>query len=242
MSSEKSPTISVITATWNAADHLPPLIESLRAQVDRDFEWLVADGASTDGTLAVLEAAGDLNVKILSQPDFGIYDALNRALRACTADYYLVVGADDRLYPNAIRDFRAALAEGVDMVTAGVQFRTRISRPRGWPSWFHGQFSYVSGHAVGTLIRRSLHERFGLYSRHFPIAADQLFLLRAAKGGACIKVIPEVVGYYDNGGLSSTDYVGRITEFFRVQLLTHEARIPIILHFLFRFLRNLRRL
>lgn len=242
MSVEKVNKISVITPTWNAVAHLPGLIASLREQVDKDFEWIVADGASTDGSLELLESIDDLSVKVLSQSDFGIYDALNRAVRTCTSEFYLVVGADDRLYPNAIRDYKAALEDGVEMVTASVQFSTRISRPRGWPSWFYGQFSYFSGHSVGTLIMKDLHEKFGYYSRHFPIAADQLFLVRAAKGGARIKVIPDLVGYYHSGGLSSTDYVGRITEFFRVQLLTHNSRFLIVVLFLVRLLRNCSRL
>lgn len=242
MAIEQARTISVITATWNAAAHLPGLIDSLRSQIDKDFEWIVADGESTDGTLELLQSLGDLRVKVLSQKDFGIYDALNRALQECSSEFYLVVGADDRLYPNAIRDYRAALEADVEMVTASVQFHSHVSRPRGRLSWFYGQFAYVSGHAVGALIRVDLHRRFGFYSRHFPIAADQLFLLKAARGGVRIKVIPELVGYYDSGGVSSTDYVGRITEFFRVQLMTHDQRLLVVLHFMFRLVRNVSRL
>lgn len=69
--------LSVITATYNAIEYLPSLIECLRKQEDQDFEWVVADGASTDGTLELLESITDLNIVITSQEDFGIYDALN---------------------------------------------------------------------------------------------------------------------------------------------------------------------
>ena len=63
---EKRATISVVTATRNAVEHLPNLIESLREQTDRDFEWVVADGASDDGTLELLRDITDLNIAISS--------------------------------------------------------------------------------------------------------------------------------------------------------------------------------
>src|SRR5699024_1576503 len=92
--------LSIITATFNAVEYLPTLIESLRKQQDKDFEWVVADGASTDGTLELLESIDDLNIQITSREDFGIYDALNRGIKACSGEFYLVMGADDVLYPN----------------------------------------------------------------------------------------------------------------------------------------------
>jgi len=89
----KRASFTVITATYNAQNHLPMLIESLRKQSDKEFEWVVADGASDDGTLELLQSIDDLNIVISSQPDFGIYDALNRAIRDSSGKYYIVAGA-----------------------------------------------------------------------------------------------------------------------------------------------------
>ncbi|MDQ6966765.1 MAG: glycosyltransferase, partial [Mariprofundaceae bacterium] len=99
--------ISIVTATFNAEQVLPSLIDSLRNQTDMNFEWVVADGASTDGTLDILQGIKDLNVHVSSQSDFGIYDAMNRALRLSTGDFYIVAGADDRFESDAIANFRA---------------------------------------------------------------------------------------------------------------------------------------
>jgi len=97
MTQAATPTISIITATYNAAAVLPRLVESLIAQTDQDFEWVVADGASTDGTLEILEQAKTRlkNVVVDSRPDFGIYDAMNRAIKLSKSSYYLIVGADN---------------------------------------------------------------------------------------------------------------------------------------------------
>lgn len=101
-----TPGISIVTATFNAAALLPGLIESLSAQTDRNFEWIVIDGKSTDTTRQIIESAGSIVSTWISEPDFGIYDALNKAIRIASSEYYLVLGADDRLLPDAIAHYR----------------------------------------------------------------------------------------------------------------------------------------
>lgn len=213
-------TISIITATYNAAAHLPVLVESLRNQTDRDFEWIVADGGSTDGTLDLLSNIDDLRVVVLSRRDFGIYDALNHAIERMSGEYYLVLGVDDRLFPDAIAQYRnAAAASRADLITAEVSAGGTILKVREGLAWRYGINGFVSAHSVGTLIRKSLHDRFGLYSRKFPIAADQLFIMQACAGGASRHVCSFEAGEFGVGGVSSEDAAGVATEFFRVQLL-----------------------
>ncbi|MHC1733557.1 MAG: glycosyltransferase [Bacteroidales bacterium] len=97
MKNTKIPFISIITATYNAAQHLSHLIASLRGQSIGNFEWVVADGGSTDGTLEILSQVDDLNIIVDSRPDCGVYDAFNRAVSLSSGDYLLFLGADDYL-------------------------------------------------------------------------------------------------------------------------------------------------
>lgn len=232
-------TLSVVTATLNAVDHLPALIASLRAQTDTDFEWVVADGASRDGTLALLQAAGDLRIVISSQPDFGTYDALNRAIHVATGDYYIVAGADDQLEPDAIANYRRAIAEsGVDLVAARARYGEKIMRVKRGPVWLHSQFALVAAHTVATAIRKDLHGRFGYYTRRYPIAADQYFILRACAGGATRYEADFIAGEIGGGGVSSIDRVGNATEVFRVQLATGRSMVVQTILLLLRLLRG----
>jgi glycosyltransferase len=210
--------ISVITATYNAIDHLPNLVESLRNQSDKDFEWVVADGASTDGTLEYLQSITDLNLKVISQEDFGIYDALNRGVKASSGEFYVVTGADDILYPNAISTYKAAISDDVGIITANIDVGNFIAKPKEGMAWFYGMGAIVSGHSVGCCIRRSLHEKFGYYSRNFPICADQLFIGMVFKNQVPIKAVDIVVGVFELQGLSSIDVLGMLTEFYRIQV------------------------
>ncbi len=232
-------TISVVTATYNAAGVLPRLLESLRRQTDRDFEWVVADGASSDGTVALLNSSlGDLNIVVSTQPDFGIYDALNRAIRLAKGDYYIVAGADDVFEPDAIANFRHAIeSSGADIVAAAASYGATCMRVKKGPIWLFGQFSVIAAHTVATAFRKDLHHVYGYYSRLYPIAADQFFVIRARAGGASCFDARFVAGEIGSDGVSSTDRVGNATEVFRVQVATGQSIFVQTLLFLLRLAR-----
>ena len=214
--------ISIITVTFNARGQLQGLIESLRAQTDQNFEWVVVDGASTDGTVDMIKSAGGVVSHWISEPDCGIYDAMNKALKLASGQYYLVCGADDRLFPNAVADYRRAASQAsADIVSACVEANAGIVRPLRGQSWRRGQSAFVSHHSVGTLIRTGLHQEFGFYSHRFPIVADQYFLKRACMSPS-VRLVPAdfVAGYYATEGVSGSDVPGTMAEFFRVQLET----------------------
>lgn len=237
------PTISIVTATYNAAVHLPVLIESLRGQTDKQFEWVIADGGSSDETLAILNAISDLNIRLDSRADFGIYDALNRALQYATGDYYLVLGADDCLYSDAVANFRRVIAESdADIVSAKFDFLNERKSVRKKPLWFAGISSLISSHSVGAAFRRKLHEKYGLYSRKFPVAADFDFVLNVYAGGGKIVDTDFASGRFGTGGLSSVDIAGYLTETFRIQLKNGSSRIVQILLLLARLVIHSRRI
>ncbi|MBL8350015.1 MAG: glycosyltransferase [Burkholderiaceae bacterium] len=216
------PKITILTATLNAAAVLPRLIASLRAQTDADFVWVIADGGSTDESRMLLADCSDLQIRIDEAADFGIYDALNRGLRLIADGYYLVVGADDTLAPDAIENYRrVADASGQpDFVAAGIEQGGRSVMPRKNLGWLYGMPGVASSHSVGLLVKRSCHDRFGLYSRRFPITADQLFVKQALQGGASIAHARFIAGEFSIAGTSGADSLGLLTELFRVQVRT----------------------
>lgn len=212
-------TLSIITASYNAVRQLPALIDSLRLQTDLNFEWVVADGASTDGTLELLKEVDDLNIVVSSQPDFGIYDALNRAIRMANGEYYIVAGADDTFHPEAIMNFRSAIRNsGADLVVASVRQGGTDVHVKKKPAWMVGQFAYIASHVLAVAIKKSLHETFGFYSKKYPIASDQLFIMRAFEYGASHYISEFIAGEIGMEGSSSRDRIGGATEVFRVQL------------------------
>jgi len=243
MTKEKQVTISVVTSTYNALSFLPKLIESLSKQTDQNFEWIVADGASTDGTLELLKSVKGLNVVISSQPDFGIYDALNRAIRISNGVYYVVLGADDLIYPETIASFRRiAMNTHSDIISARIVANGNLCNVRRKLPWLYGALAYVNSHAVGTLIKKSLHDQFGMYSKSYPLVADQLFFKKAGDAGVNIVSADFVAGEYGVQGLSSSDVLGVLTEGFRIQVATGENKFVQAILFVLRLIKLFRKL
>lgn len=180
---------------------------------------MIADGASADGTLELLQSVADINIVISSQPDFGIYDALNRAIKISSGEYYIVSGADDIFYDDAIANFHRAIDQhGADIIVANAMYRQQCARVRKGPSWLIGHVAHIAAHTLATAFRKDLHRVFGFYSRKYPIAADQLFVMQACKGGASRYEGDFVAGEIGHRGVSSTDKTGNATEVFRVQV------------------------
>jgi len=238
------PGISILTVTFNAADVLPGLVDSLRAQTDRNFEWIVVDGASRDATIDLLKQSEDVLSRWVSEPDFGIYDALNKAVRLSSGRYYLVLGADDRLHPDSIKHYRLhATTSGAELITARITQDGRISSGKLGRSWWNGMFAYVNGHSVGSLIRRSLHDRFGYYSRRFPVAADMYFIKSVCMSPDIhLHFADFIAGEHGKTGVSSIDKAATFCDCFRVQLETEYWKSLQILIFLLKLIWRWREL
>lgn len=231
-------TISVVTATCNAVQHLPSLIDSLRGQTDKDFEWVVADGASVDGTLELLHSISGLDVVISSQEDFGIYDALNRAIKISSGEYYIVCGADDFFADDAIANFRRAIVQSrADLIVANALYGKHCLKVRKGPTWLYGHGALISAHTLATAFRKDLHRVYGYFSRKYPIAADQLFVMQACKGGASRYEANFIAGEIGRGGVSSLDRAGNATEVYRVQLVLGSSAVVQALLLMLRLLK-----
>ncbi|HED3040464.1 TPA: glycosyltransferase, partial [Citrobacter freundii] len=97
--------VSIITATYNSATTLSDTLLSLDLQSYNDIEYIIIDGASRDSTLELINSVSRRVTKIISEPDKGIYDALNKGIRAATGDIVGFLHSDDLLaYPDAIAD------------------------------------------------------------------------------------------------------------------------------------------
>jgi hypothetical protein len=189
--------------------------------------------------MELLRSVSDIDIVVCSQPDFGIYDALNRALRIAAGSYYIVAGADDCFYADAIANFRSAIQRSAaDIVVARVMYGDHCFDVKNGPSWLFGEKSFIAQHSLGTAFRRDLHAKFGLYSSRFPVAADSLFVLQACKGGATRNIAGFVAGSVGKDGVSYIDWAGSATELFRVQLRVGCALIPQVLLLLLRIIKG----
>jgi glycosyltransferase involved in cell wall biosynthesis len=236
--------ITIITAVYNISQLAEGLCVNINSIDNDNFDWIVVDGQSTDNTLEILNKYSNRMTKVISESDFGIYDALNKGIKACETPYYLVIGADDRLDKAVISNFYNIInktSEEFDIITSKIEVDNTIVDVNSGGTWLHKQSSYVSSHAVGTIFKKQLHSKFGYYSKSYPIAADQLFILTVCKSDAKVFKAEHISGVFSKDGVSSQDVLGTLTESFRIQMKFENKFVQIIIFFL-KVLKNYKRL
>jgi glycosyltransferase involved in cell wall biosynthesis len=209
-----APLISVVIATRDAAATLPRCLDSLRRQTFRDFEVVVMDAASADGTVDLLKAAGDVVAAWRSEPDTGIYNAWNKALAVARGEWFCVLGADDWLWDAQALErlapvLRAAQPEQriiysrVRQVDAQGGVVAELGRP--WEA-FRDEFrSHVCLPHPGLMHRRSLWSARG-FDERFRLAGDYEFLLRELKTGDALYVPALTAGQQFGGRTTSPEH------------------------------------
>ena len=240
--SELKPKISVITVTFNAEDHIEKTIKTVLFQDYPDIEHVIVDGLSTDRTMDIIKKYDDSIGYWVSEPDGGIYDAMNKAILAMSGDFYIVMGADDTLFPGVITDIvNNYLIDGkIDYLITGTWLGDKILRqgirPKlGWK----GAHAMVNAHSVGMVIRKTVHEEVGMYSLDYPISADALFIKKLfhsnAKGISC----DVILGRFALEGVSNRNLAKGLCENFLIQLKTESnTRLQVFL-FIIRLAKNI---
>jgi len=210
------PLFSIVTVCLNAGADIAEAIESVLEQGCSDYEYLVVDGGSSDGTIGVLEEydprfGGRLHW--VSEHDDGLYDAMNKGLALTRGDYVGFLGADDRLRPGALDAVARTLSTipHPDIVCGA----TRVCGPTG--TWDEtprrvvrrGLPARAPASHQSTFVRRETIVKAGGFDPRFRIAADYDLYLRLVEAGATETLVDDVLSDFRLGGVSSRD--GRAT-------------------------------
>ena len=105
------PLFSIITVTWNAASVIAPTIESVQRQTCSDYEMLIIDGASTDETLSIVGQSSIASLRVFSEPDKGLYDAMNKGIARACGRYIIFLNAGDAFADDAVLERLSRLAD-----------------------------------------------------------------------------------------------------------------------------------
>lgn len=211
-------TISIITATFNAETTLSYCIESVSEQ-SVDVEHIIIDGVSTDGTLKTVEHYRDSLAKVVSEPDAGIYDAMNKGLKLATGDVIGILNADDfyassdvlKKVANVFSEPDVDACYG-DLVYVDSKDLNKVTR-----YWHSGNFN-VRKFYLGWMpphptffVRRSVYEKYGLFNLNLGSAADYEIMLRfLLKQQSKVVYIPEVLVHMRTGGESNVSISNRL--------------------------------
>ncbi len=209
--------ISVITVAWNAAATIADTCASVAAQQGVEVEHLIIDGASTDATAAVVAAHARPGHIFVSEPDRGLYDAMNKGVARATGDVIGFLNADDffcrsdalRLVANAAGATVAAVSGGVAIVRADDASRlTRAYPPTPFAPWML-RFGHMPPHP-GFYARRSVFDAIGGFDTAIRIGADFDWMVRFfAVQRLAAQPIPETLVTLREGGLSNQGFASR---------------------------------
>lgn len=238
-----SPTLSVITVVYNNVKDIERTVQSVLGQSYPHIEYLVVDGGSTDGTLEVLRTYQDRISQLISEPDAGIYDAMNKGLRLATGDYVLFMNSGDELYARDTVEAVFASARDSDIYYGETELRDEQWEPLGirrhrtpeqfdWKSFCYGM--NISHQAI--YVRRSLAPEYDLQYR---LSADVDWVILAAKKARNITNTHLLVAKYLVGGLSKKRHRESLRERYAI-LSKHYGALPNFINHVVIALRYLR--
>ena len=205
-------TVSVITAVYNSASTVADALASVRGQSWGAVEHIVIDGASTDGSLPILQAHAAQLAVLVSEPDKGIYDALNKGIARATGDVVGFLHADDVFAgPDVLAHVAAAFADpAVDAVYGDLDYVRQSDVTRRVRRWRSGPFrpgslawGWMPPHPA-LYVRRGWYERIGGFDTRYRISADYDSILRLfSRPDFNAVYLPEVLVKMRLGGASN---------------------------------------
>jgi glycosyltransferase involved in cell wall biosynthesis len=233
------PVLSVITVVYNNVDHVERTLLSVINQTYPHIEYIVIDGASTDGTLQVIEKYKDRIAKLISEPDKGIYDAMNKGLTLATGDYVLFMNSGDEIYAHETVAHVFATADNADIYYGETEMindkgeslgQRRHKAPASftWRSFKYGMS--VSHQAI--YIKRALVE---YYDPQYQLSADIDWIIRAAKKAKTIANVNQYVAKYLVGGMSKAKHRQSLQERFDIMKRYYGLLPTVFNHFIIAF-------
>ena len=207
--------ISVITVTYNRAAVLKNAIESVLKQKFNDYEYIVVDGASKDNTVDILkqyEPRFEGRMHWISEPDKGLYDAINKGIKMASGDIVGIINSDDFFHREDTLDIiskqfdnseiEAIYGDERDVDIDDINKVVRIDRGAYFRTWMY-RIGLMPAHQT-FYARRILFEKLGYYKTNYRIAADFELMLRFAYiNKVKFKYVPETLLTFRTGGVSS---------------------------------------
>ncbi|MBO4529767.1 MAG: glycosyltransferase [Paludibacteraceae bacterium] len=213
--------VSIITATFNSASTIRMTIESVARQTHNDIEHLIIDGGSQDNTVEIAKEYPSVSY-IISEPDNGLYEAINKGIRAAKGDIIGILNSDDffasdTIIETIVNQFSSTETEAiygdVCYITHDKPFLPiRYYSSKSFNPW-KMKFGFIPAHPTFYMKREKFQE-IGLYNESYKIASDFEFLLRCF----CIhkikyQYIPQTMVYMRIGGISNKNFASHKTIF-----------------------------
>ena len=208
--------LSIVTINKDNAEGLRRTMESVAVQTCKDFEYMVVDGASTDGSVDIMEewarkiSASGISIDAKSEPDSGLYNAMNKGVRKSYGEYVLMLNGGDWLVDEHVVEKVIPLLDGTDIIQGNViRFRNgKQVLDRGYGRSDINFIDVQQGHFLhqASFCHRELFDKYGYFDESYKIHGDTVFYIKTlGYGKATFKYVNVNIAYFDQGGRSSNE-------------------------------------
>lgn len=208
--------ISILTVTFNSSKTISDTIESILSQDYPNIEYIIIDGESKDGTIEIVQSYGDRIAKFISEPDHGMYDAMNKGIALATGDVIGILNSDDfytdqNVISNVVHTFMESGSDSVfgDLVYVSSNDLSKVTRYYS-SSHFHPKlfaYGWMPAHPT-FFVKRWVYQQYGIFQTDYKIAADYELLTRfLAKYQVSYTYVPSVMVRMRTGGASTTNLI-----------------------------------
>lgn len=204
--------ISIITATLNNEKTIDDCLTSIKTQTHNNIEQIIVDGLSTDSTLKIVDKHANQNFIIISEPDKGIYDALNKGIKMATGDIIGILHADDFYATNDILSKISQCFEKheCDILYGNLEYIDQSPQQKTIRYWKAGIFTaqklkngWMPPHPT-LFVKKEVYQQIGLFNITYKIAADYDFMIRCLKNPEFkIHYLPQTIVKMRIGGKSN---------------------------------------
>jgi len=243
---EAKPLISIITVVLNNKKTLEETIQSVLSQTYKNFEYIVIDGGSTDGTLDIIKKYENKIDYWISEKDNGLYDAFNKGYSLARGEYIGIINSDDIYTQNALEILiKYHFQKKFDFIFGGV--KKHYGLLYGYKPWkIYFSWGFYSSHSTGFFIKRNAAEIVGKYNLKYKLSSDfdffyRMIVKKKLKGIATKK--NEIFGIFRRGGYSSgINYFDHLCEATKIRLDNGQNKILVLMIFIFKFLKNIKKI
>ncbi|MES2828552.1 MAG: glycosyltransferase family 2 protein [Bacteroidota bacterium] len=199
--------ISIITVNYNNRDGLEKTINSVLNQTFTNYEFIIIDGNSKDGSKELIDRNSDKISYWVSEEDSGIYNAMNKGIRKSTGNYLLFLNSGDSLHSSvSLNEVHVILNSAIDIYYGDIEYSEGgIKTKRFFPEKL--TFSFFLEHSIShqaSFIKKTLFDKFFYYNEDHEIISDwEFFIYAICKRNARTYKINQIITDYDTSGLSS---------------------------------------
>ena len=209
--------VSLITIAYNSAETIEDTIKSIVAQDYSNIEYIIIDGGSTDNTLSIVDKFKDSITTIISEPDKGIYDAMNKGVQNATGDIVGILNSDDIYADNKVVSSIVEAIGNKDSIYADIVYVDRDNTDKVTRYWKSGKYrkgifkkGWMPPHPT-FFIKKSCYDQYGIYNLQLKSAADYELMLRMLhKHNISVAYLPEVITKMRIGGQSNATLLNRL--------------------------------